>query len=58
MPATIEVHGKLITLQDNERQECEIYSRVMGYLRPVNDWNIGKRQEFKERHLYDESFFV
>jgi len=25
------------------------YSRVCGYLRPVSQWNIGKRQEFKER---------
>ncbi len=28
---------------------CEIYSRVVGYYRPVQNWNIGKRQEFKER---------
>ncbi len=28
---------------------CEIYSRVVGYYRPVSNWNIGKKQEFKER---------
>ncbi len=28
---------------------CEVYSRIVGYLRPVNSWNEGKRQEFKER---------
>ncbi len=28
---------------------CEIYSRVVGYYRPVQNWNIGKKQEFKER---------
>ncbi|RLG09327.1 hypothetical protein DRN73_10135 [Candidatus Pacearchaeota archaeon] len=28
---------------------CEIYSRVVGYFRPVSNWNIGKQQEFKER---------
>ncbi|BAT71427.1 conserved hypothetical protein [Thermosulfidibacter takaii ABI70S6] len=28
---------------------CEVYSRVVGYYRPVSNWNIGKRQEFKER---------
>ena len=28
---------------------CEIYSRIVGYYRPVQNWNIGKRQEFKER---------
>jgi anaerobic ribonucleoside-triphosphate reductase len=31
------------------KQPCEVYSRVVGYLRPVNQWNIGKQQEFKER---------
>ena len=28
---------------------CEVYSRVVGYYRPVSNWNIGKKQEFKER---------
>lgn len=28
---------------------CEIYSRIVGYYRPVQNWNIGKKQEFKER---------
>lgn len=32
---------------------CEVYSRVVGYLRPVQNWNKGKRQEFKERVTYD-----
>jgi len=31
------------------KQPCEVYSRVVGYLRPVSQWHIGKRQEFKER---------
>ena len=30
-------------------QPCEVYSRVVGYLRPVRQWNIGKQQEYKER---------
>ena len=29
--------------------ECEVYSRVCGYFRPVNGWNIGKKQEFQDR---------
>lgn len=29
--------------------QTEVYSRVVGYLRPVNQWNGGKQQEFKER---------
>jgi len=31
---------------------CEVYSRVVGYLRPVADWNLGKQTEFKERKVY------
>ncbi len=28
---------------------CEVYSRVVGYFRPVQSWNKGKQQEFNER---------
>jgi len=31
------------------KQPCEVYSRVVGYYRPVRMWNTGKQQEFKER---------
>ena len=30
-------------------QLCEVYSRVVGYLRPVQQWNNGKGEEFKKR---------
>ena len=30
-------------------QKCEVYSRVVGYLRPVTQWNPGKQSEFKDR---------
>lgn len=30
----------------------EIYSRVAGYFRPVNQWNNGKKEEFIERRVY------
>ncbi len=33
-------------------QPCEVYSRIVGYLRPVQQWNLGKQQEFKERKEY------
>ena len=29
---------------------AEVYSRVVGYYRPVHAWNEGKREEFKERN--------
>lgn len=34
--------------------KCEVFSRIVGYLRPINQWNEGKRQEFKERKLFDK----
>jgi len=34
------------------QQPCEVYSRVVGYLRPVQQWNLGKQQEFKERREF------
>ena len=34
-------------------QTTEIYSRITGYYRPVQNWNAGKAQEFKERRVYD-----
>lgn len=33
---------------------CEVYSRACGYHRPITNWNKGKREEFKERAVYDE----
>jgi len=33
-------------------QECEVYSRVVGYLRPVKQWNPGKKEEFKGRQTF------
>ncbi len=33
-------------------QACEVYSRIVGYLRPVNQWNPGKQAEFKDRKNY------
>ncbi len=32
--------------------ECEVYSRVVGYLRPVKQWNNGKKEEFVNRQTY------
>jgi ribonucleoside-triphosphate reductase len=31
---------------------CEVWSRSVGYLRPVDQWNTGKRQEFRDRTTY------
>jgi len=31
---------------------CEVYSRIVGYLRPVQNWHQGKQQEFRERTAF------
>ena len=33
-------------------QACEVYSRVVGYLRPTSGWNKGKKEEFIQRKEY------
>jgi len=37
-----------------KRQKCEVYSRIVGYIRPVQNWNPGKAEEFKDRRTYDK----
>ncbi len=32
---------------------CQVFSRIVGYIRPVDQWNNGKQEEFKERKLYE-----
>jgi len=34
------------------KSDCEVYSRIVGYLRPVSQWNKGKQCEFAERKTY------
>ena len=34
-------------------EEAEVYSRVVGYLRPLRQWNRGKQREFSQRALFD-----
>jgi len=33
-------------------QPCEVYSRVVGYIRPVRQWHVGKQEEFKDRKVF------
>ena len=35
-------------------QSCEVYSRIVGYFRPVQMWNAGKTEEFKDRLEFSE----
>lgn len=41
-------------IKDEERTKCEIWTRVMGYHRPTSQFNIGKKQEFKDRKFFKE----
>ncbi len=55
-PALTEaVAAPAIALRDEERQRCEVWTRVMGYHRPVASFNIGKRGEFEQRLCFEEA---
>lgn len=47
--------ARSITLDDHERQRCEVWTRVMGYHRPVASFNIGKKGEHAERRFFTEA---
>jgi anaerobic ribonucleoside-triphosphate reductase len=55
MEAVIEHQEDAVTLRDEERQRCEVWTRVMGYHRPVASFNIGKQGEFGERLPFEEA---
>ena len=39
-------------LKDVHGTECEVFSRVVGYYRPVQNWNKGKKEEFSLRKKF------
>lgn len=41
-----------LLLTDDERTRCEVWTRVMGYHRPVSAFNPGKQQEHRDRVPY------
>lgn len=43
-----------IKLEDSERQPCEVWTRVMGYHRPVSEFNRGKKSEYYSRLCFTE----
>lgn len=43
-----------VQLTDDERQPCEVWTRVMGYHRPVASFNTGKKGEHAERRFFAE----
>jgi hypothetical protein len=49
---TAVANDEPVTLREDERQRCEVWTRVMGYHRPVASFNIGKQGEFRERQYF------
>jgi anaerobic ribonucleoside-triphosphate reductase len=47
-----ECHQTDSELSSKIKIPCEVYSRVVGYLRPVQNWNSGKQQEFADRKTF------
>ena len=45
---------EILKLHKDKRQKCIVYTRVMGYHRPVESFNIGKSGEHKERQHFKE----
>ena len=39
---------------NDKRQKCMVYTRVIGYHRPVESFNIGKKSDHKERKYFKE----
>jgi ribonucleoside-triphosphate reductase len=37
-----------------KRKKCEVYSSVVGYIRPVNQWHEGKQAEYYDRKEFDK----
>ena len=55
MQTTMEMEtANEIVLNNEERQKCEVWTRVMGYHRPVASFNRGKQGEYRERTCFDE----
>jgi len=54
-----EINAKIKSLKEEKEKvhgtECSVYSRIVGYLRPVQNWNKGKKEEFNLRKMYDRS---
>ena len=47
--------SETIPLEESERTRCEIWTRVMGYHRPIESWNAGKQQEHADRMFFRDT---
>lgn len=53
--SVIEAPQSEVLLSDEERTTCEVWTRVMGYHRPVSSFNKGKQAEYTERVSFVDS---
>jgi hypothetical protein len=35
--------------------KCEVYSRIVGYFRPIKEWNVGQQSQYHDRKTFDVS---
>ena len=47
-----------MSAENMQRTQCEVFSRSMGFYRPVSNFNIGKYSEFCERKTFTESNYL
>jgi anaerobic ribonucleoside-triphosphate reductase len=47
-------HEEILKKVQQQRRRCTVYTRVMGYHRPVESFNIGKKGEHQERKQFKE----
>ena len=52
----MEEKSSEVVPKDSERQKCEVWTRVMGYHRPVQSFNKGNVGEFLERKFFTEEY--
>lgn len=51
-----ETNADLLKSVESQRSKCLVYTRVMGYHRPVESFNIGKKGEHEQRLQFIEKF--
>lgn len=50
-----DIDSQVVTMKDGrKRQLTEVWTRVMGYMRPYENFNIGKKAEFEDRKYFSE----
>jgi ribonucleoside-triphosphate reductase len=50
-----QIDQEILEATKKKRNYCEVYSRVVGYIRPIKQWNAGKYEEYKERRVFDKN---